>query len=487
LDAQKYRYIAQRFKPRVGSEQDLLLFAAPAGDIQQWAGVPRKAFDYEHGFQRTLQGPRVVEIADFFKQSERNFSPTSIVIGLRRATITPMQDSHPQGVGVQMVSVDIEAPDLSSFSLEQLANEAVAVVESRLEPETISQIQADVEKAATAALRLQDEDVVDAEVEETLGSDSAEVLSGDRSYLADFYAALLGYIKGVAEWPNDKELRDVLYSFLKPAIIVDGQHRVFGAATVEQNMMLAVCAIPESTWAEDVYQFVVINQKAKPIKPAFLSSIIATSLSADEIESVYDRLRSSDIDIEGAEIMNRINTDPVSPFKGMIDFQVKGDPGFLQFPGMSRLAKDFKAIPQKVAVLLPNGTWKTEEEWLTYFFAFWRGVRDYFESADPRLWQKPSQDNPNNLLKIVSLQEIQQLMLDNWADSRSFRFTRAAKVESKAREFWADFPSTFFTDEWKQKGLQTTVGRGILRDAMTETRRNIGRKNWGHRRLGLFS
>src|SRR5579871_4442262 len=104
LDTVKYHYIAQRFKPRAGSEQQLLLFAAPAGDIQQWAGVPRKAFDYEHGFQRTLQGPRVIEIADFFKQSLRNVSPTSVVIGLRRSTITPIGTTdNADSIGVEMV------------------------------------------------------------------------------------------------------------------------------------------------------------------------------------------------------------------------------------------------------------------------------------------------------------------------------------------------------------------------------------------------
>ena len=78
-------------------------------------------------------------------------------------------------------------------------------------------------------------------------------------------------------------------------------------------------------------------------------------------------------------------------------------------------------------------------------------------------------------------------MLDNWADSRMVRLKVMAETEDKAHLFWTDFPATFFTDEWRQKGLQTSVGRRIIRDAITETRRNIGRRNWGHRRLGLFS
>ncbi|HTR13725.1 MAG TPA: hypothetical protein VMI72_10870 [Roseiarcus sp.] len=337
-----------------------------------------------------------------------------------------------------------------------------------------------------------DEEVVDKtfgiQSETALDIDAVGPEVQDRSYLADFYAQLLGYSRDLLPWPEEGPLREILYSILRPAIIVDGQHRVFGGAGADENMHFAVCAMPESNWSESVYQFVVINETAKPIKPAFLSSIIATSLSAEEIASVYDRLRTSRIDVERAEVMEQINTDPSSPFKNMIDFEVEGSPGFLQFPGMARLAREFQNIPSSHSILLPDGSWDgVNEDLVSHFFAFWTGIRRYFDSKDERLWRMPSADNPNNLLKIVTLQEIQGLMLDNWADSRMIRLKSPADTEEAAFRFWTDFPAACFTDEWRQKGLQTSVGRRILRDAITETRRNIGRKNWGHRRLGLFS
>jgi hypothetical protein len=78
-------------------------------------------------------------------------------------------------------------------------------------------------------------------------------------------------------------------------------------------------------------------------------------------------------------------------------------------------------------------------------------------------------------------------MLDNWADSRVLKLRTPDNTNIAAKSFWDGFPPAFFTDEWRLKGLQTSTGRHLLRDAMTETRRNVGRKNWGHRRLGLFS
>lgn len=484
-----YVYSAQRFRPRPGSDEELLLFVAPASDIRTWAGVPRKAFDYQHGFQRTLNPGRVGDVARYFSDDQRNISPTSVVVGFTGAVEI---DSAAAGGTDDLVKVRITLPDFAGMALPELADLALAELRNRLDGDVADQIDQNIDVAFAEAARLLDDEVVDERfgIDETAVDQTSSGLDWDvdsRSYLADFYAQLLGYRREIQPWPEEAELREVLYSLLRPAIIVDGQHRVFGGAHADPEMRFAVCAIPNSSWAESVYQFVVINQKAKPIKPAFLSSIIATSLNAEEIASVYDRLKTSKIDVARAEVMDRVDTDPMSPFRGMIDFEVEHSPGFLQFPGMSRLARDFQGMPRTHAGLLPGGEWENVEgDWFDHFFAFWRGIRTYFEDQDDRLWRKPTPDNPNNLLKIVTLQEIQGLMLNLWADTRVFKFRNVAATEQAAHDIWSDFPSNFFTDEWRLKGLQTSVGRQMLRDAITEARRNIGRKNWSHRRTKLF-
>lgn len=485
-----YEYAAQRFAPREGTGQQMLLFVAPAADIRAWAGVPRKAFDYQHGFQRTLNPGRVNEVARFFRESDRNVSPTSVVVAFTGAV--EIVADGPADAPVQTVTVRITVPDFASMPIDELTGVAMEHLRQRI-PEEAAQVDADAGEAIARAVRLQDEEAVDEAFGIEPGSDEdagagLDASAREQSYLADFYAQLLGYRTRAVAWPEEGPLREILYSLLRPAIIVDGQHRVFGGASAEANMRFAVCALPSSSWAESVYQFVVINQKAKPIKPAFLSSIIATSLNDAEIAEVYDRLRASNVDVARAEIMERVNSDPTSPFHELIDFEVQGSPGFLQFPGMAKLIRDFLQLPRSRPVLLPNDAWENVEgEPIQQFFALWWGVRDHFEAADPRLWRRPSQDNPNRLLMIVTLQEMQGVMLDSWADSRAFRLGDLADMRARAKQFWEDFPTTFFTDEWRQKGLQTSTGRNILRSAMLETRRNQGRSNWGHRRLKLFS
>jgi hypothetical protein len=481
-----YQYIAQIFRPREGAES-ILLFVAPASHIRGWAGVPRKAFDYQHGFQRTLEATRIGEVASFFNEDLRNVTPTSVVVGftgdVKIEDISGASDDF-----AKTVRLTVTVPDLADVGMEELATQTLAILRARLPADVVEQIEQNIDIAIEHAVQLENEDVVD----ESFGIQGDNAIEqgfdvNTTSYLGDFYARLLGCTKGLTPWPKEDQLREILYSFLKPGIIVDGQHRVFGAATADENMLLAVCAIPHASWAESVYQFVVINQKARPIKPAFLSSIIATSLNEEEISAVYSRLGASRIDVGRADMMERVNTDAESPFKGMIDFGVQGAPGFLQFPGMSSLASEFSNIPRRYPVLLRDDTWATVEgDWLSHFFAFWRGIRVYFETSDPRLWKRPSDSNPHNLLKIVSLQEIQRLMLSNWADSRLIKLKKIEDTEKQSLAFWEDFPKEFFTDEWRKKGLQTTVGRELLARAIIETRRNIGRKSWGHRRLSLF-
>lgn len=489
-----YIYEAYRYQPRADNNQTILQFVAPASEIREWAGVPRKAFDYQHGFQRSLSPQRVTEVSRYFAEDPRNVSPTSVVVGFTgdvKLEVLPDRKLPPGARNLgDPVLIQVTVPDYSEAPIEELTTLALRKLEDRLSVTAVAMIKADVQTAAAEASELQDADTVDESfgitAEETAGVDESVV--PDRSYLEDFYAQLLAYSQGYVTWPSEKQLREVLYSIIKPAIIVDGQHRIFGAANIDQDLRLSVCALPAATWAESVFQFVVINQKAKPIKPAFLSSIVATSLSADEITQVYGRLKESRVDVGRAHTMEQVNTDSKSPFKGMIDFEVEGSDGFLQFPGMSKLVSEFFNIPRSHPVLLPTGQWDgVTGEWIEHFYALWMGVRKTFENADSRLWKQPTDANPNNLLKIVTLQEVQRFMLDTWADSRFIQFTTPQETEAHAAKFWDEFPTAFFTDEWRKKGLQTSVGRSILRTALTETRRSMGRKNWGHRRLGLFS
>jgi len=154
----KYEYIAQSFRPRSDSSHSVLLFVAAAGDIRSWAGVPRKAFDYQHGFQRTLSDSRVIDIVQYFRENPENISPTSVVIGLSEEVKFTALKSKVPGL-IDLVRVTITLPDLALLSLEDLANRALEKLRLRLPPADIEETESNARILATpsslAKFRLQ--------------------------------------------------------------------------------------------------------------------------------------------------------------------------------------------------------------------------------------------------------------------------------------------------------------------------------------------
>jgi hypothetical protein len=484
-----YKYTGFTYSPR--NNGSLVSFIAPVGDIKAWAGVPRKNFNYQHGFQRTLSEKRVAELREFYALNDKNLTPTSIIVAVRAGAcaITALSKKDQDGNELMppgLCQIEMEVPAFSSESTKNLIDSAIDLLKERLGSDSTTSVENDLNAAIDIAIEAETADEADqvSDIETSAAGDLDEIPS---SHLLHFFTELLAIKSGKSSIEDEPKLREVLYALLKPAIIVDGQHRVYGAAAYTESMQFNVNAIPDADWLEQVFQFVIINQKAKPIEPAFLHSIVATSLTDAEIGHLYKRLQKSGVDVDRAQFMNRINVDAISPFRGMIDFDVEGASGFLKFPGMSALARSFRNISKDFPGLVgAELNWQDENTWLGHFYAFWTGIRDYFSALDPRLWSAPSEDNPNNLLKIVTLQEIQRMVLESWADARAFKLEDAASTKIQSRNYWTGFPPQFFSDEWRKKGLQTAVGRKYLSEAIQTTRRNLDRKGWGHRRLGLF-
>jgi hypothetical protein len=138
-----------------------LLFVASASDIRSWAGVPRKAFDYQHGFQRTLTPGRVTDIIQYFREDPQNISPTSIVVGFTGAVAIDSIPATAAGSSIESVRIRISLPDLTEMSLEDLTDLALQELRARLPAVTVEEIEANAETAIAEAMKLQDEDAVD--------------------------------------------------------------------------------------------------------------------------------------------------------------------------------------------------------------------------------------------------------------------------------------------------------------------------------------
>lgn len=473
-----YHYIGQRFQQRPESPE-VVLFIAPAEDIDDWGGVPQKSSKFMKGFQRAEDPSRRASIGSFFEQPG-NISPTAIVVAFKpnEVNVTDLQNLHglegEEGATSQFVRIEIEYDDLSTKSIEELAS---MVYEALSGKPMGSDIPVPRNEGLEGETVEDDDESYDDETEDD------EELEVHESQLDQFLIFLrTPGLLNEARDEDENKLRSMLINLLKPGIIVDGQHRTRGAAFLEQNIPFPIVSLLNADWREQVFQFIIINQKAKPIPSEFLTAIISSSLSSDDIEQLKKRLDRSGISLEETSIMNLVNFNSQSPFRGMINFRVQGSKGTMGYPGMLALARRFRNLrthddkvkfrPFFQAVFESNchgsnyaerrHDWLIEGVWFKFFSAFWSQVCAKYNEQ----WAPGS-----NLLKIVALQELQNLFLQ-WLFDRTEQVEGVDDFKEKADQFLTNIKAKFFDKDWKLTSLQSATGRKYLREALSAARKD---------------
>lgn len=507
-DKRRYGYIGQRYQ-QGSSSLELISFCASANDIKEWAGVPQKTAVFHGGFQRAL-GPRYRDIIKFFDDGQA--SPTSIVIAFREGAlkVTPLGypaawteakklNNVPQFVHL---SFESEYGDVESSSLEDLRAQVSKMLSTRLS-ESVDPSHSDEDPMEE--LEPEQETELEADVEEIESSTSE--LDVGHSKLRGFYE-FISNPASVSTWlseenskhqqaaskpkktKNDLELltatpeqrlKALLVSLLRPAMIVDGQHRVWGAYdSTKAPITFSVCAIAAADWVEQVFQFVVLNRLARPISASFLTSILNTSLTNTEVSRIEKRLDEINIRNTDRVVMKYLNHDPRSPFAGLIaePGEVAGvdNRGKLSDKGMIRLAKRWIAIrrnKKEIQMFSPalgakklgeaRAQWREYETWVPYFYAFWEAVKGRFQKEG--LWEKR---DGAHLLYIVTMHAMQDMYLDAKAKADS-RFTSVDDFRQQVTAYFEDVPTAFFQG-WKTTGLQSGDGPRWIKEAIEELR-----------------
>jgi DGQHR domain-containing protein len=305
-----------------------------------------------------------------------------------------------------------------------------------------------------------------------------------------------------------KSLLQSLYELTKPVLIVDGQHRLLGAAhTKDRSVQFLVCAIPNCSWEEQVYQFVVINERAEKVNVTLLYDIFGSSLTNEEADRVRRRLGQAGADVEQRIAAVVSYRDTSSPFFEMVRVDLPDAPeaarGYLSPRTIADLIEgtrdtrgfrtDDEFLEHVVTSRMTRDKWTSWNEgaWRKYWYAFWDAVREYFnEAGKTELWTPSAQ---TNLTKGVALRALQDLYLAEAAaaakKTREFvakvpdalKAAATAMVEETAlpasvdafrerilTKFLTGFPRDFFRREW-QDSLDTSAGLESVRTVMRTT------------------
>lgn len=402
------RYPALRTTQLTNGEP-IVLFSAPATEIESWAGIPQKKKSSQDaettGFQRDENAKRINDLVSFMKDP-RNVIQNPLLCATQSdicGSVRFISDPTSPESRTQTGHLEITYHDYASMPLLDCMKSVRRLLETRVPELSSLNILPDLLTSLKQKLRTSDDDAGgDTPSQATAPDDTSSsddtrtdadddqsdtaVIFSDESHVLDFWHELSARIQIVEELGGsfkDNELlgfsRDAMISFLKPVVVMDGQHRLRGAIktayalsndseecrtaietainsgedpqTAQENARNSSCrSLPISLLlstdpAEHVFQFVVVNQKATPIGKALLGTIVSTTLSNEEMNRVSTRLTSAGIQLEQSRAVAFLSRNPESPFHGLVETGLAGESGDrLAWSVLASLARIFQHL-----------------------------------------------------------------------------------------------------------------------------------------------
>ena len=243
-------------------------------------------------------------------------------------------------------------------------------------------------------------------------------------------------------------------------LVIDGQHRLYGAQAHNPSLPLNVVAILEPGDLEIAFQFLVINNKASKV-PTDHIRLLAITIDDQELS---ERLQTARMSLsKGATLVGIVDSEEDSPFFHSIIWPVDqthvGERFDLVRPAAIELA--LATISQKELVGLDN-----EDALVAFFFALWGAVR----SEWPQLWVPESR-----LLGKAGLVAMTQFLLEDLTplvDRDRLDAANPDEVLAEATDVLGDLEPDFWTSDWTMASLDTSAGRQLIVEALQKVRRN---------------
>lgn len=455
------RYPAIEFHQFGGGDADrLVMFAAPANVLAAWAGVPRKGWRLRALYQRWVTPGREEEVKRFWKDAAAyNRGGHRYLLGPTALTLAATTDIQLEN-GHIVLSYDSVVLQIEGTMerLRYVAEQALLRLKVRLTSAELESLK--VIPPAAEPLEYETNHVLESAIQiAQMAQDPEEFVS-------------------VHQIPDDelRELIEALEAISRPALVVDGQHRLLGAALVGDPIILPVVLLPHASWVDQVFQFVLINETAQKVNTGLLTDIFGNSLTPGEQEEVRYRLQASKIDVEARIAAVVADQHPESPFKGLVRVNLGGSvpvdtvKGFLTEATIRQLidggrggtegfrtSSDF--YDHVVSPTFPDREqWENwvDGTWQAYWYAFWGAVRDYYNAEalkEGRLEPLWTTDVQSNLTKAVTLRLFQDLFIEKAVErSKATDFLRSVL----ANRLGADAAEEIIIEEKQKVAVPTT-------------------------------
>ncbi len=532
-----YSYPAVRIDQSSDS-RPLVLLAAKATEIDEWVGIPQKLrviVDEEVntellGFQRDDDPDRLAQIAQFYA-NDSNVLQNPLLCAIRKSIgeeVTFAEDTDASQGTVRTGRLEIRVADRSKQHLIALFKETRELLEGRV-PSLAGKKPSDhlLSKLRSMLNGPTEPDLNDIEDDEE-AAPLEEALT-EQSHIAEFWDAIAAreqLLNELGDYSNENEFlgftRKVLEAYLRPVILVDGQHRLLGALQAADDLLqkdtnsisraaellatstntdpdkiqfdlrtekarvLPISLLLDERPQEHVFQFVIVNQKATPVRAALLGTIISTSLAEDELGTITERLEGAGVPLQSSMALTYFAKNENSPFAGLVTRGLLGDgtdklpwsvlgqivsifrnlrgAKYFHDPKMDyadiwkrRLLENSNICSEWVTHDAPSAFdyWKESDgPWRDVFVSFWIAVRDFLSDTSnksaPNYWGQPRTSNLFNKPTLLTL------TTDFFAYLVESKQTiiSADSIKDLVADWLADINKDYFARDWKLSGVK---------------------------------
>lgn len=255
----------------------------------------------------------------------------------------------------------------------------------------------------------------------------------------------------------------------KKALIIDGQHRLYGLNEYNENAKIIVTAMLKISEIDQAFQFVVINNKSQGARPVDIKAVINANAFTNVLKS-----RFVEVGIRygnTATVLDYFSKNSDSPFKDLLDWDLNkdSDKRIIQIQALEDI---YKYAVQKVPDF-------QDEESMAFSFLsnLWVCIRDFY----PNAWSKSinTKNKDSNLLMKASIISISQWLIDEAKSAQkytgfSFANTDASIIKSEVidKSLFSIIPEEFWLREWKG-GLDTSAGRDMIKESIEKVILNV--------------
>ncbi|AXF12984.1 hypothetical protein [Paraburkholderia caledonica] len=521
----------------------MVLFSAPSIEIEGWAGIPQKkrfgASQESLGFQREQNNKRINSLKRFFQDPE-NVIQNPLLCSARISDTAQLKFVRNAGASIgtsEFGVVEINVPDFDALSFQEILAKVRDYIEQRV-PDLQSRMPSKELVMLLKERARTDGHFNDGDSKETDGGDASdEQLSSEaetsevsavlfeESHIFDFWeevAARHEIAKQIPDPITGEEFigfsRDALSSYLCPIVLVDGQHRLRGAIAAARDRLLepqlqqeiearvsngeapdvietdllrresrnlTVSLLLTDDPAEQVFQFVVVNQKATPIGRALLGTIVSTTLSNDELGRVATRLKDAAIELEESQAITYLARHKSSPFCGLVERGLASDQkDLLQWNVFASIISIFKDLVGGRLFHQKNDyaeVWrkkflnesaitdsyeshgcrnrfeywsKLDGPWRDVFVEFFKKIRDEFGNQDDAdRWNYWGRSRQSNLFNKISLTILAADFFEYLVATKA-RIANAAEVTGLVDDWLDGVNRSYFDKDWQLTGIK---------------------------------